>query len=141
LDLSAGRLDDILCHRELRHVGQQLTLAYDRKLVVLARCDATEAIAGEYVEVYHYADGRLDIRWRGCSLPYTIFGKDQRVGHGEIVENKWLSAALAFVTAQQDLRRPPPRVKTNSEAGGYRARPRSRRTGLRDPSPLLVPLR
>ncbi len=141
LDLSPGRLGDILCHRERRHVGQQLTLAYERKLFILTRNDVTEAVAGEYVELYHYADDRLDIRWRGHSLPYSVFDKKQRVGQGEIVENKRLGAALALVKAQQDLRRPPPRVMTNSEAGGYRARPRSRRAGLRDPAPLLVPLR
>ncbi len=45
MDLSPDRLGDILCHRELRHVGQQLTLAYERKLFILARDDITEAIA------------------------------------------------------------------------------------------------
>ena len=30
LNVKGSRLADILCHREQRHVGQQLTLAYDR---------------------------------------------------------------------------------------------------------------
>ena len=38
LNLSADRLSDILCHREQRHVGQQLTLAYDRKQLIAVRC-------------------------------------------------------------------------------------------------------
>lgn len=140
LDLSAGRLGDILCHRELRHVGQQLTLAYDRKLLLLTRCEATEAVAGRYVEVYHYADGRLDVRWRGWSLPYTVFDKEQRVSQGEIVENKRLGAALALVRARQETRRPPPRLRTISEAGGYQARPR-KRAGLLSPAPPSAPPR
>jgi transposase len=37
LALSPDRLSDILCHREQRHVGQQLTLAYDRKQLILER--------------------------------------------------------------------------------------------------------
>jgi hypothetical protein len=31
LNVKGSRLADILCHREQRHVGQQLTLAYDRQ--------------------------------------------------------------------------------------------------------------
>ena len=139
LDLSPGRFGDILCHRELRHVGQQLTLAYERKLFILTRNDVTEAIAGAYVEIYDYADGRLDIRWRGHSLPYSVFDKGQRVSQGEIVENKRLGAALAFVKAQQDLKRPPPRVRTNSEAGGYQARPKRRAGPLSAAQPSRHP--
>ena len=75
------------CKRELRHVGQQfrcvlgqqLTLAYERKLFILTRNSVSEAAAGEHVEIYDYADGQLDIRWRGHSLPYSVFDKDQRV--------------------------------------------------------------
>lgn len=130
LDLSPNRPGDIPCHRELRHVGQQLTLAYERKLFILAPNDVPEAIAGEHVEIYDRADARLDIRWRGHSLPYSVFDKEQRVGQGAIVENKRLGATLAFVKARQDLERPPPRVRTNSEAGGYQGRPK-RRAGRR----------
>jgi hypothetical protein len=39
-------------------------------------------LAGRYVETYACADGRLDVRWKGYSLPYTVFDKDQRVTHG-----------------------------------------------------------
>ena len=139
LDLSPGRFGDILCHRELRHVGQQLTLAYDRKLFILTRNGITEAIAGEYVEIYHYADDQLDIRWRGHSLPYSVFDKGQRVGQGNIVENKRLGAALALVKAQQEIRRPPPRLRTSSEAGGYQARPRRRAGPLSAAPPTAAP--
>ena len=132
LSVPLDRLGDILCHRELRHVSQQLTVAYNRQLFVLIRNDITEGIAGQYVEVYHFANRRLDLRWR--SLPYLVFDKEQRgSSQAAVVENKRLGAALAFIKARQDQERPPPRVKTSSEAGGYRPRP-PRRAGLLSPA-------
>ncbi len=43
-------MSDILCHREQRHVGQQLTLAYDRKQLILERSPVSEELSGQYVE-------------------------------------------------------------------------------------------
>jgi hypothetical protein len=37
LSVKASCLNDILCHREQRYVGEQLTLAYDRKQIILER--------------------------------------------------------------------------------------------------------
>ena len=119
LNISADRLRDILCHRVLRHVSAQLTVSYDRKTIMLTRNEVTEGIADQYVEIYHFADGQLEVRWRGLSLPYVVFDKDQRVSQAEVVENKRLGAALAFIKAQQDAPRPASRVKSASEAGGY----------------------
>ena len=39
LHVKASQLTDILCHREQRHFGQQLTLAYDRKQIILERSE------------------------------------------------------------------------------------------------------
>jgi transposase len=118
LKMEAGQLREILCWRERRHVGRQLTLSYERKRVMLEETELTRGLPGQYVDTYAFADGRLDIRWKGMSLPYTVFDKDQRVIHAEIVENKRLSAALAYVKEQQDSL-PAPRVKTSSEKAGY----------------------
>ena len=84
-------------------------------------------------------DNRLDIRWQGHSLPYSAFDKEQRVGQGDIVENKRLTAALTLVKAQQEAQRPSPRVQTNSEAGGYQARPRRRASPPGAAPPTAVP--
>ncbi len=119
LNVSTDRLRDILCHRVMRHVGAQLTLSYDRKLITLIRNEMTEGIADQYVEIYHFADGRVDVRWKGVSLPYAVFDKEQRISQAAVVENKRLGAALAFIKAQQDAPKPSPRVKSASEAGGY----------------------
>ena len=75
-------------------------------------------LAGKYVDTYAFADGGLDVRWKGLSLSYRIFDKDQRVTHAAIVENKRLSEVLAYVKALQDQARPPS-LKTNSEKNGY----------------------
>lgn len=126
LNVAPDRLRRILCHRERRHVGQQLTLSYERKRIMLERTEVTIGLAGQDVDTYAFADGRLEIHWNGMSLPYTVFDKDQRVSHAAIVENKRLGEVLAFIKAQQDLR-DPPRLKTNSERIGYR------KTGRRPP--------
>jgi hypothetical protein len=123
LNLPATRLADILCHREQRHVGQQLTLAYDRRQIILERSDVADGLAGQYVEIYDFADRPLEVRWKGHSLPYRVFNKDQRVSHTAIVENKRLRHALATVKAQQDIKRLP-KIMTNSEKIGYKKRPR-----------------
>jgi hypothetical protein len=119
LDPAAGRLRDILCRRELRHVGQQLTLSFERKLIMLEQSEVTVGLAGRYVDLYAFADGRLDVRWQGLSLSYRVFDKDQRVSQAAIVENKRLGEVLAFIKSQQDRQRPP-RLMTNSERIGYR---------------------
>lgn len=122
LAMPIERLRDILCHRERRYVDQQLTLSYDRKRLILERTGLTEGVAGQYVDIYDFADGQLEVRWKGLSLPYVMFDKEQRVSHTAIVENKRLGAALAFIKAQQDAGLPKPRIKTNSEVMGYRRR-------------------
>jgi transposase len=123
LTVSPDRLSDILCHREQRYVGQQLTLAYDRKQIILERSAVSEELGGKYVDLYDFADGRLEVRWKEHVLPYRIFDKDQRVSHTAIIENKRLGHALAIIKAQQDLKYIP-KVKTNSEKIGYQKRER-----------------
>jgi hypothetical protein len=127
ITLSPERLSDIPCHREQRHVGQQLTLAYDRKQLILERSPVSEELGGQYVDLYDFADGRLEVRWKGQVLPYRVFDKDQRVSHTAIVENKRLGHALTFIKAQQDLKYVP-KVKTDSEKIGYQKRERKSET-------------
>lgn len=83
----------------------------------------TEELAGKYVELYDFPDRPLELRWKGISLPYRVFSKDQRVSHTAVVENKRLGHALSLVKAQQDIKRET-KVLTNSEKTGYKKRPR-----------------
>lgn len=121
LNVSSSRLQDILCHREQRYVGAQLSFHYDRKQIILERSEVSEELAGEYVELFDFFDRPLEVRWKGVLLPYRVFSKDQRVSHTAIIENKRLGHALAIVKAQQDLRLAA-KVMTNSEKTGYKKR-------------------
>ena len=121
LKVAPDRLRDILCHREQRYVGHQLTLSYERQRIMLQRSDIAEGAVGQHVDILDFADGQMEVRWKGVSLPYVSFDKDQRVSHTAIVENKRLGAALAYIKEERDREIPAPRVKTNSEAGGYKS--------------------
>ncbi len=94
----------VLCHREQRYVGAQLTLSYDRQQIILEQTELSKGLAGKYVELYDFSDRPMEVRWRGHLLPYRVFRKDQRVTHAAVVENKRLGHALAIVKAQQDLK-------------------------------------
>ncbi|MDR6759740.1 hypothetical protein J2Y48_005058 [Mycoplana sp. BE70] len=63
------------------------------------------------------------MRWKGHSLPYRTFDKDQRVTHAAITENKRLSDVLAYIKERQEQKSAPV-VKTNSDKNGYVRRPR-----------------
>ncbi len=128
INLAPDRLTEILCKREQRYVGSQLTFSFERKRIMLEETEVTRGLVGRYVETYAYADGRLDVRWKGYSLPYTVFDKDQRVTHAAITENKRLGDILAYVKERQD-QQVPPVVKTNSDKNGYK--PRGRKPGRR----------
>jgi transposase len=123
LNVKIDGLKDILCHREQRYVSDQLTMSYDRKQIILERSKLSEDLGGKYVDLYEFPDGTLEFRWKGHSLPYRVFSKDQRVSHTAIVENKRLGHALSLIKAQQDVKNEP-RIKTNSEKTGYKKTPR-----------------
>lgn len=48
------------------------------------------------------SDGRLELRWKGRPLPYSVFDKLQRVSHADIVEKQRLGEVLAWIKEQQD---------------------------------------
>jgi hypothetical protein len=123
LNVQASRLADILCHREQRHVSQQLSLAYDRRQIILERSEMADKLAGQYIDVYDFSDRPLEVRWKGHSLPYRVFSKDQRVSHTAIIENKRLGHTLALVKAQQDAKHET-KIRTNSEKTAYKKNPR-----------------
>jgi transposase len=136
LNLAQDRLTDILCKREQRYVGSQLTFSFERKRIMLEESTVTRGLVGRYVETYTYADGRLDVRWKGHSLPYQVFDKDQRVTHAAITENKRLGDVLAYIKERQE-QQDKPKVKSSSDKNGYvkRARgPGRRKDFMNDPA-------
>ncbi len=107
LELAPDRLRDVLCWRDQRYVGQQLTLTYERKRIMLEKTEVTRGLVGQYVETYAFPDGRLEVRWNGVSLSYRAFDPDQqRVTHAAITENKRLSAVLSAIQEMQEASAP-----------------------------------
>ena len=95
-------LDQILCWREQRQVSHQLVVNYSRMKLTLKPEGLAVRLRGKMVDVYDFPDGRLEVRWKGRSLPYSAFDKLQRVSHAAIVENKRLGEILAWIKEQQD---------------------------------------
>jgi hypothetical protein len=58
------------------------------------------------VDTFAFPDGGFEVRWKGVSIPYTVFDKDQRATHAAITENKHLSAVLEHIKAEQDKAAP-----------------------------------
>ena len=83
-------LDEVLCWREQRQVSHQLVVNYSRMKLTLKPDGIAVRLRGKMVDIYDFPDGRLEVRWKGRSLPYSAFDKLQRVSHAAIVENKRL---------------------------------------------------
>lgn len=123
----ASKLRDIMCWRDERYVGNNLTVNYERKRLILEDSDLARAAVGHYVETFAFADGRVDLRWKGVSLPYRVFDKDQqRVTHAAITDNKRLSEVLAYAMEMQKVA-PPKMPRTGKQRTRYEP------TGLRSP--------
>lgn len=115
-------MTEILCKREQCYVGSQLTFWFERKRINLEDTEVTRGLVGHYVERYAYADGRLDVRWKGYSLPDTVFDEDQRVTPA-ITQNKRLGDVLAYIKERKEQPSKPD-VKTNSDKNGHLRRTR-----------------
>jgi hypothetical protein len=123
---AADNLDEILAWREERTVTQNLTLHYDRMMLILEPTPRARGLVRKKVEVVNYPDGRFAVQFDGTSLPFRVFDKVQTVQPGAVVDNKRLSAVLAMVKARQaeyapSRRRGPaarPRPPNNLETPG-----------------------
>src|SRR5690348_17995024 len=97
----AASIGEILAWREERTVTRNLTLRYDRMMLLLDPTPCTRGLAGKKVEVVNYPDGRFAVRHNGGALPFRVFDKIETVAPGAIVENKRLGAVLELVREQQ----------------------------------------
>jgi hypothetical protein len=98
---AADDLDEVLAWREQRTVTHNLTLHYDRMMLMLDRTPLARGLVRKKVEVVNYPDGRFAVQFEGTTLGFRVFDKIQTVQPGAIVDNKRLSAVLAQVKAQQ----------------------------------------
>lgn len=124
MNIEPDSLRDVFCFRDERLVSKQLAFSYERQRIILAENDVTRDLPGKYVDTYAFPDGGFDVRWKGVSIPYSVFDKDQRVTHATITENKRLSAVLEHIKAEQDKAAPKKRragkQRTRYEPNGRR---------------------
>jgi len=71
----ADDLDEILAWREERTVTHNLTLHYDRMMLMLDPTPLARGLARKKVEVVNYPDGRFAIRYNGTALSFRMFDK------------------------------------------------------------------
>jgi Winged helix-turn helix len=98
---SADDLGEILAWREERTVTHNLTLHYDRMMLMLDPTPFARGLVRKKVDVVNYPDGRFAVQFEGTPLTFQVFDKIQTVEAGAIVENKRLGAVLALVKEQQ----------------------------------------
>ncbi len=103
LNVEPDRLREILCLRDERYVGRQLSFSYNRRRIILEDTGVSRHLEGKYVDSYEYADGRLEFRWKGMQLAYRAFDNDQqRVTHTAVTENKRLGEVLEQIKQSQE---------------------------------------
>ena len=102
----ADDLSEVLAWREERTVTKNLTLHYDRMMLLLDPTPLARGLVRKTVDVVNYPDGRFAVQFEGVSLSFRKFDKIQTVEPGAIVENKRLGAALAMVKQHQDTYEP-----------------------------------
>ena len=64
----------------------------------------TPELRGRRCRVHEYFDGRVELRYEGRCLPFTVFEEQRRVTQGAIVANKRLGVVLATIQADQRKR-------------------------------------
>lgn len=73
--------------REPRRVSKSLTVQYDKVLYLIEDNELSRRAIGKYIEVWHYPDGRKELRLNGVVLPYSTYDRLQnldnvRLWHG-----------------------------------------------------------
>ena len=88
---AADDLDEILAWREQRTVTQNLTLHYDRMMLILEPTPFARSLVRKKIEVVNYPDGRFVIQFEGKTLPFRDFDKIQ---HGRARHDRRQQAAI-----------------------------------------------
>ena len=73
--------------------------------------ELAQAAIGRRVEVVDFPDGRLQVRYKGRSMPYRTFDKLRRVTETAVLENKRLGGLLTLIRGSQQTG--PPGMRTS----------------------------
>ena len=65
--------------REPRRVSKSLTVQYDKVLYLIEDNELSRRAIGKYIEVWHYPDGRKELRLNGVVLPYSTYDRLQEI--------------------------------------------------------------
>jgi hypothetical protein len=95
------QLTEILTTRHERTVSANLTVHYDRMMLILDPTPLSRPLAGKRVMIVNYPDGAFAIQHQGIDFPFRVFDKIRTMESAQIVENKRLGAALAYIKEQQ----------------------------------------
>ena len=90
--------------REPRRVSKSLTVQYDKVLYLIDDSEISRKAIGKYIEVWHYPDGRKELRLNGVALPYSTYDRLSEIDQGAIVDNKRLGRTLEYIKLVQDKR-------------------------------------
>lgn len=104
------RLDEAFTWRAERTLSQSLTLQYDNILFMVEPSAFAQAAIGKRVEVVDFPDGRLEVRFKGRTMPYRTFDKLRRVTETAVLENKRLGGLLILIRQSQEMEPPPKRT-------------------------------
>lgn len=97
-------LAEFLAWREPRRVSKSLTVQYDKVLYLIEDTELSRRAIGKYIEIWHYPDGRKELRFNGTDLPYSTYDRLSEIDQGAIVDNKRLGRTLEFIKLIQDKR-------------------------------------
>jgi hypothetical protein len=125
-------LDLILTCRVPRSVSNVLTVQYDRVIYLLADTPANRGLIHQYLDVFEYPDGRIEIRVNGAALPCVRYDRLSEIDQGAVVENKRLGRTLQMaqvIQAQRDDRRASGSPSRTNQ--GEAPRPKERKVGTR----------
>jgi len=125
-------LELILTSRVPRRVTQALTVQYDRVIYMLGDTPENRALIHQYLDVFEYPDGRIEIRVNGTALAYRQYDRLSEIDQGAVVDNKRLGHALQVaqvLQAQRDDRCASGMPSRTNQ--GLAPRPKERKVGTR----------
>jgi len=97
-------LEQIFSCQENRKISKELTVRFRGGRYLIEPSPETLELRGRRCRVHEYFDGRVELRYDGRPLPFTVFEEQRRVTQGDIVVNKRLGAVLATIQAEQRKR-------------------------------------
>ncbi len=97
-------LGRIFTWQEDRKISRELTLHDRGGMYRIDPSPETMRLRGRMCRVYADAEGQVEIRHEGRTLPFRAFDELRRVSQADIVSNKRLGAVLAKIQADQRLR-------------------------------------